>query len=69
MLGMSREGAIARMWHHMRLSLSVVATGLWHHPAGRRQHGAAVGEPAAAARRGKPGIALILPPTAQGNAG
>jgi hypothetical protein len=28
MSGMSREGAIARMWHHMRLGLSVVAIGL-----------------------------------------
>jgi ABC-type branched-subunit amino acid transport system substrate-binding protein len=75
MSGMSREGAIARMWRHMRLGLSVVATGLLV-AACATQLGSGgmappVGEPDAAARPadGQVRIALILPLTAQGNAG
>jgi branched-chain amino acid transport system substrate-binding protein len=75
MLGMSREGAIARMWHHMRLSLSVVATGLLVVACTTQLGGGGTappaGEPAAAAQAadGQVRIALILPLTAQGNAG
>ena len=75
MLGMSREGAIARMWHHMRLSLSVVATGLLVAACTTQLGGGGTappaGEPAAAAQAadGQVRIALILPLTAQGNAG
>lgn len=75
MLGMSREGAIARMWRHMRLSLSVVATGLLVAACATQLGGGGTappaGEPAAAAQAsdGQVRIALILPLTAQGNAG
>ena len=75
MLGMSREGAIARMWHHMRLSLSVVATGLLVVACTTQLGGGGTappaGESAAAAQAadGQVRIALILPLTAQGNAG
>ena len=75
MLGMSREGAIARMWHHMRLGLSVVATGLLVAACTTQLGGGGTappaGEPAAAAQAadGQVRIALILPLTAQGNAG
>jgi len=71
---MSREGAIARVWRHMRFGLSVVATGLLV-AACTTQLGSGTtppaGEPSAAARAndGQVRIALILPLTAQGNAG
>ena len=75
MLGMSREGAIARVWRHMRLGLSVVATGLLVAACTTQLGGGGTappaGEPAAAAQAadGQVRIALILPLTAQGNAG
>jgi branched-chain amino acid transport system substrate-binding protein len=74
MSGMSREGAIARMWHHMRLGLSVVATGLLVAACATQLGGGTAppaGEPATAAQAadGQVRIALILPLTAQGNAG
>jgi branched-chain amino acid transport system substrate-binding protein len=74
MPGMSREGAIARMWHHMRLGLSVVATGLLVAACATQLGGGTAppaGEPATAAQAadGQVRIALILPLTAQGNAG
>ena len=74
MSGMSREGAIARMWRHMRLGLSVVATGLLVAACTTQLGGGTAplaGEPAAAAQAtdGQVRIALILPLTAQGNAG
>ncbi len=74
MSGMSREGAIARVWRHMRLGLSVVATGLLVAACTTQLGGggtAPAGEPAAAAQAtdGQVRIALILPLTAQGNAG
>ena len=74
MSGMSREGAIARMWRHMRLGLSVVATGLLVAACATQLGGGTAppaGEPAAAAQPadGQVRIALILPLTGQGNAG
>ena len=74
MSGMSREGAIARVWRHMRLGLSVVATGLLVAACTTQSGGGTAplaGEPAAAAQAtdGQVRIALILPLTAQGNAG
>lgn len=75
MSGMSREGAIARMWRHMRLGLSVVATGLLVAACATQLGGGGTaspaGEPAAAAQPadGQVRIALILPLTGQGNAG
>ncbi len=75
MLGMSREGAIARVWCHMRLGLSVVATGLLVAACTTQLGGGGTappaGEPAVAAQAadGRVRIALILPLTAQGNAG
>jgi ABC-type branched-subunit amino acid transport system substrate-binding protein len=75
MLGMSREGAIARVWCHMRLGLSVVATGLLVAACTTQLGGGGTappaGEPAVAAQAadGQGRIALILPLTAQGNAG
>jgi ABC-type branched-subunit amino acid transport system substrate-binding protein len=71
---MSREGAIARVWRHMRLGLSVVATGLLVAACTTQLGGGTAplaGEPAAAAQAtdGQVRIALILPLTAQGNAG
>jgi branched-chain amino acid transport system substrate-binding protein len=74
MSGMSREGAIARVWRHMRLGLSVVATGLLVAACATQLGGGTAplaGEPAAAAQAtdGQVRIALILPLTAQGNAG
>src|SRR5512144_121361 len=75
MSGMSREGAIARMWRHMRLGLSVVATGLLVAACTTQLGGGGTaplaGEPAAAAQPadGQVRIALILPLTGQGNAG
>jgi ABC-type branched-subunit amino acid transport system substrate-binding protein len=75
MPGMSREGAIARMWHHMRLGLSVVATGLLAAACTTQLGGGGAvppaGEPAVAAQAadGQVRIALVLPLTAQGNAG
>ena len=75
MSGMSREGAIARVWRHMRLGLSVVATGRLVAACATQLGGGGTappaGEPAAAAQAadGQVRIALILPLTAQGNAG
>ncbi len=75
MSGMSREGAIARVWRHMRLGLSVVATGLLVAACTTQLGGGGTappaGEPAVAAQAadGQVRIALILPLTAQGNAG
>jgi branched-chain amino acid transport system substrate-binding protein len=74
MLGMLRVGVIARVWRHMRLGLSVVATGLLVAACTTQLGGGTAplaGEPAAAAQAtdGQVRIALILPLTAQGNAG
>jgi ABC-type branched-subunit amino acid transport system substrate-binding protein len=74
MSGMSREGVIARVWHHMRLGLFVVATGLLATACTTQLGGGTpspAGEPVAAAQAGdgQVRIALILPLTAQGNAG
>lgn len=73
MLGKSREGVIARAWRHVRLGLSVVATGLLVAACTTQLGGTAppAGESAAAAQPadGQVRIALILPLTAQGNAG
>jgi ABC-type branched-subunit amino acid transport system substrate-binding protein len=75
MLGMSREGAIARVWRHMRLGPSIVATGLLAAACTTQLGGGGpaplAGEPAVAAQAadGQVRIALILPLTAQGNAG
>src|SRR5262245_34441357 len=73
MLLMSREGAIARLWRHMRFGLSVVAIGLLVAACTTQLGGGATpaGEPSAAAQAadGHVRIALILPLTAQGNAG
>jgi ABC-type branched-subunit amino acid transport system substrate-binding protein len=73
MLGKSREGVIARVWRHMRLGLSVVATGLLVAACTTQLGGTAppAGESAAVAQPtdGQVRIALILPLTAQGNAG
>lgn len=74
MSGMSREGAIACMWRRMRLSLSVVATGLLVAACTTQLGGGTAlpeGEPSAVAQTadGQVRIALILPLTAQGNAG
>jgi len=74
MSGMSRSGAIARVWRHMRLGLSVVATGLLVAACTTQLGGGSAppaGEPSAAAQAadGQVRIALILPLTAQGNAG
>jgi len=75
MSGMSREGAIARVWRHMRLGLSVIATGLLVAACTTQLGGGGTappaGESAAAAQAadGQVRIALILPLTAQGNAG
>jgi ABC-type branched-subunit amino acid transport system substrate-binding protein len=75
MSGMSREGAIARMWRYMRLGLSIVATGILVAACTTQLGGSGtappVGEPATTAQAadGQVRIALILPLTAQGNAG
>ena len=74
MLGMLRVGVIARVWRHMRLGLSVIATGLLVAACTTQLGGGTAplaGEPAAAAQAtdGQVRIALILPLTAQGNAG
>jgi len=74
MSGMSRSGAIARVSRHMRLGLSVVATGLLVAACTTQLGGGSAppaGEPSAAAQAadGQVRIALILPLTAQGNAG
>jgi len=75
MPGMSREGAIARMWHHMRLGLFIVATGLLAAACTTQLGGGgavpSAGERAVAAQAadGQVRIALVLPLTAQGNAG
>ena len=75
MLGMLRVGVIARVWRHMRLGLSVVATGLLVAACATQLGGGGTappaGESAAAAQAadGQVRIALILPLTAQGNAG
>ena len=75
MSAMSREGAIARVGRHMRLGLSVVATGLLVAACTTQLGGGGTappaGEPAATAQAadGQVRIALILPLTAQGNAG
>jgi len=75
MLGMLREGVIARVWRHMRLGLSVIATGLLVAACTTQLGGGGTappaGESAAAAQAadGQVRIALILPLTAQGNAG
>jgi ABC-type branched-subunit amino acid transport system substrate-binding protein len=74
MSGMSREGAIARVWRHMRLGLSVVATGLLVAACTTQLGGGGTAPPAgeataaAQAADGQVRIALILPLTAQGNA-
>jgi branched-chain amino acid transport system substrate-binding protein len=69
----SREGVIACVWRHMRLGLSVVATSLLVAACTTQLGGTAppAGESAAAAQPadGQVRIALILPLTAQGNAG
>ena len=75
MLGMLRVGVIARVWRHMRLGLSVIATGLLVAACTTQLGGGGTappaGESAAAAQAadGQVRIALILPLTAQGNAG
>ena len=74
MSGMLRVGVIARVWRHMRLGLSVVATGLLVAACTTQLGGGTAlpeGEPSAAAQTadGQVRIALILPLTAQGNAG
>jgi branched-chain amino acid transport system substrate-binding protein len=75
MSGMLRVGVIARVWRHMRLGLSVVATGLLVAACTTQLGGGGTappaGESAAAAQAadGQVRIALILPLTAQGNAG
>ena len=75
MLGMLRVGVIARVWRHMRLGLSVVATGLLVAACTTQLGGGGTappaGESAAAAQAadGQVRIALILPLTGQGNAG
>src|SRR6476646_3091634 len=75
MLGMLRVGVIARVWRHMRLGLSVIATGLLVAACTTQLGGGGTappaGESAAAAQAadGEVRIALILPLTAQGNAG
>src|SRR6476646_7948945 len=75
MLGMLRVGVIARVWRHMRLGLSVVATGLLVAACTTQLGGGGTappaGESAAAAQAadGEVRIALVLPLTAQGNAG
>jgi len=75
MSGMLRVGVIARVWRHMRLGLSVIATGLLVAACTTQLGGGGTappaGESAAAAQAadGQVRIALILPLTAQGNAG
>ena len=75
MSAMSREGAIARVGRHMRLGLSVVATGLLVAACTTQLGGGGTAPPAgeataaAQAADGQVRIALILPLTAQGNAG
>ena len=75
MLGMSREGAIARVWRHMRLGLSVVATGILLSACATQLGGGGTMPPAdepvasAPAADGQVRIGLVLPLTAQGNAG
>ena len=75
MLGMLRVGVIARVWRHMRLGLSVIATGLLVAACTTQLGGGGTappaGESAAAAQAadGQVRIALILPLPAQGNAG
>ena len=75
MLGMLRVGVIARVWRHMRLGLSVIATGLLVAACTTQLGGGGTappaGESAAAAQAadGQVRIALILPLTAQANAG
>src|SRR6476620_480825 len=75
MWGMLRVGVIARVWRHMRLGLSVIATGLLVAACTTQLGGGGTappaGESAAAAQAadGQVRIALILPLTAQGNAG
>ena len=74
MLRMSRVGAVARAWRHMRMGLSVVATGILVAACTTQLGGGSttpVGEPAAGtpAADGEVRIGLVLPLTAQGNAG
>ena len=74
MSGMSRVGAIARVCQHVRRGLSVVATGIMVAACTTQLGGGTAspgGEPATAAQAadGQVRIALILPLTAQGNAG
>jgi ABC-type branched-subunit amino acid transport system substrate-binding protein len=75
MSGMSRGGTIARAWRHVRPGLSVVAAGLLVAACTTQLGGGGAAppdsEPAAAAQvaDGQVRIALILPLTAQGNAG
>jgi ABC-type branched-subunit amino acid transport system substrate-binding protein len=72
---MSREGAIARVWRHTRISLSFVATGILVAACTTQLGGGATappaGEPevAAQAADGQVRIGLVLPLTAPGNAG
>ncbi|HZP70110.1 MAG TPA: penicillin-binding protein activator [Pseudolabrys sp.] len=75
MSGLSREGAIARAWRHMRTGLSVVATGIVVAACATQLSGGGpaspAAEPAASAQAsdGQVRIGLILPVTAPGNAG
>ena len=74
MSGMSREGATARVCRHLRFGLSVVATGLLVAACTTQLGGGPAppaSEPSATAQAadGQVRIALILPLTAQGNAG
>jgi ABC-type branched-subunit amino acid transport system substrate-binding protein len=75
MLAMAHEGAIARAWRQMRVGLSVVATGIVLSACATQLGGDGttplVGESAASAPAvdGQVRIGLVLPLTAQGNAG
>src|SRR6185312_13196279 len=75
MSGMAHEGAIACAWRQMRMGLSVVATGIFLSACATQLGGGGTapptGEPVASAPAtdGQVRIGLILPLTAQGNAG
>ena len=75
MSGMAHEGAIARAWRHMRSGLSVVATGILLSACATQLGGGgttpSTDEPVASAPAadGQVRIGLVLPLTAQGNAG
>ncbi|HEY7231889.1 MAG TPA: penicillin-binding protein activator [Pseudolabrys sp.] len=72
---MSRVGAIARAWRHTRMGLSVVATGMVLAACATQLGGGAAGPSAGDSAAGVPAadgqvrIGLVLPLTAQGNAG